>query len=84
MSARGYRSPPFLARCSTLRSGRGRTSSNASRAAFERDRLRHEELKLLGIEMVRVTRPRFQQEPDAVLANLAALLDRRRRELNAA
>ncbi|HEU4462786.1 MAG TPA: type IV toxin-antitoxin system AbiEi family antitoxin domain-containing protein, partial [Solirubrobacterales bacterium] len=56
--------------------------THGTRAAFERDRLRHEELKLLGIEMVRVTRPRFLQEPDAVLANLAALLDRRRRELN--
>ncbi len=57
--------------------------THGSRAAFERDRLRQEELKLLGIEMIRVTRPRFQCEPDAVLANLAALLARRRRELNA-
>ncbi|HEY5941988.1 MAG TPA: type IV toxin-antitoxin system AbiEi family antitoxin domain-containing protein [Solirubrobacterales bacterium] len=57
--------------------------THGSRAAFERDRLRQEELKLLGIEMIRVTRPRFQCEPDAVLGNLAALLARRRRELNA-
>lgn len=58
--------------------------THGTRAAFERDRLRQEELKLLGIEMIRVTRPRFLREPDAVIANLAALLDRRRRELNAA
>lgn len=57
--------------------------THGTRAAFERDRLRHEELKLLGIEMIRVTRPRLLCEPDAVLANLAALLERRRRELNA-
>jgi very-short-patch-repair endonuclease len=57
--------------------------THGSRAAFERDRLRQEELKLLGIEMISVTRPRFRKEPDAVIANLAALLDRRRRELNA-
>ena len=55
--------------------------THGSRAAFERDRLRHEELKLLGIEMIRVTRPRLQQEPDAVIRNLATLLQRRRREL---
>lgn len=57
--------------------------THGSRAAFERDRLRHEELKLLGIEMIRITRPRLQREPEAVLGNLAALLDRRRRELGA-
>jgi very-short-patch-repair endonuclease len=57
--------------------------THGTRAAFERDRLRHEELKLAGIEMIRITRPRLLREPDALLANLAALLDRRRRELNA-
>jgi very-short-patch-repair endonuclease len=56
--------------------------THGTRAAFDRDRLRQEELKLLGIETIRITRPRFLQEPDAVIANLAALLDRRRRELN--
>lgn len=56
--------------------------THGSRAAFERDRLRQEELKLLGIEMIRVTRPRLLHEPDAVMRNLAALLARRRRELN--
>jgi very-short-patch-repair endonuclease len=55
--------------------------THGSRAAFERDRVRQEELKLLGIEMIRVTRPRLQREPEAVIRNLAALLERRRREL---
>jgi very-short-patch-repair endonuclease len=57
--------------------------THGSRAAFERDRLRQEQLKLLGVEMIRITRPRLQREPDAVLTNLSALLTRRRRELNA-
>jgi len=57
--------------------------THGSRAAFERDRLRQEELKLVGIEMIRVTRPRLLREPNAVIANLTILLDRRRRELNA-
>jgi hypothetical protein len=58
--------------------------THGSRAAFERDRLRQEELKLLGIEMIRVTKPRLDAEPDAVLRNLATLLKRRRRELGLA
>ena len=58
--------------------------THGSRAAFERDRLRQEELKLLGIEMIRITKPRLDREPEAVIRNLAALLERRRRELHAA
>lgn len=54
--------------------------THGSRAAFERDRLRQEELKLIGVEMIRVTRPRLQREPEAVIRNLATLLERRRRE----
>lgn len=57
--------------------------THGSRAAFERDRLRQEELKLLGIEMIRVTKPRLDREPEAVIRNLATLLKRRRRELHA-
>lgn len=57
--------------------------THGTRAAFERDHLRQEELKLIGIEMIRVTRPRLEREPEAVIRNLAALLDRRRRELDA-
>jgi hypothetical protein len=58
--------------------------THGTRAAFERDRLRHEELKLVGIEMIRVTKPRLDDEPDVVLRNLATLLKRRRRELGLA
>jgi len=58
--------------------------THGSRAAFERDRLRHEELKLVGIEMIRITKPRLNAEPDVVLRNLSTLLERRRRELGLA
>jgi very-short-patch-repair endonuclease len=58
--------------------------THGTRAAFERDRLRQEELKLIGIEMIRVTKPRLDSEPEAVLRNLAALLERRHHELRAA
>jgi very-short-patch-repair endonuclease len=58
--------------------------THGSRAAFERDRLRQEELKLAGIEMIRVTLPRFRCEPETIIRNLATLLARRRRELHAA
>lgn len=58
--------------------------THGTRAAFERDHLRQEELKLLGIEMIRITRPRFQREPEAVMRNLATFLQRRRAELHRA
>jgi hypothetical protein len=58
--------------------------THGSRAAFERDRRRQEELKLLGIEMIRVTRPRLDREPRQVIQNLAVLLERRRLELGLA
>lgn len=54
--------------------------THGSRAAFERDRLRHEDLKLAGIEMIRVTGPRLDREPNEVAERVAVLLDRRRRE----
>jgi len=56
--------------------------THGSRAAFERDRVRQEELKLLGIEMISFTRPRLQRDPDDALRNLARLLERRRAELD--
>jgi very-short-patch-repair endonuclease len=56
--------------------------THGSRAAFERDRRRQEELKLLGIEMIRITAPRLKREPEAVLRNLATLLKRRRPEVH--
>ena len=58
--------------------------THGGRAAFERDRRRQEELKLLGVEMIRITKPRLEREPEAVIRNLAALLERRRAELGLA
>lgn len=55
--------------------------THGSRAAFERDRLRQEELKLIGVEMIRVTGPRLKREPKVVAERVAALLKHRRREL---
>lgn len=55
--------------------------THGTRAAFERDRRRQEELKLLGIEMIRVTAPRLRREPRTVIGNLKTLLERRRHEL---
>jgi predicted transcriptional regulator of viral defense system len=55
--------------------------THGSHAAFERDRLRQDELLLIGIEMIRVTGPRLKREPQATIARVAAHLERRRREL---
>jgi hypothetical protein len=49
--------------------------------AFEADRVRQESLKLVGIEMVRVTGTRIDREPSAVAKRLRRLLTRRRRDL---
>jgi very-short-patch-repair endonuclease len=54
---------------------------HGGRVAFERDRLRQEELKLAGIETVRITGGRLDREPEAVIERLASLLSGRRREL---
>jgi predicted transcriptional regulator of viral defense system len=56
--------------------------THGSHAAFERDRLRQEDLKLKGVEMIRVTGPRLDREPQAIVARVAAHLERRRRELS--
>jgi hypothetical protein len=53
-------------------------ATHGTHAAFERDRLREEEILLLGIEMMRVTDVRFAREPEAVLARVARLLSERR------
>jgi len=50
-------------------------------AAFERDRRRQEDLKLAGIEMVRITGMRFEREPGAVANRIRRLLAQRRRQL---
>jgi very-short-patch-repair endonuclease len=49
--------------------------------AFERDRVRQSDLLLHGIQMIRITDVRLEQEPKAVIADVAAHLERRRREL---
>lgn len=55
--------------------------THGSHAAFERDRLRQDDLLLHGIEMIRVTGPRLKREPRAVIERVAAHLERRRREI---
>jgi very-short-patch-repair endonuclease len=53
--------------------------THGSRAAFERDRIRQEDLLLLGIGMTRVTGSRLKREPERVIARVEALLRQRRR-----
>jgi hypothetical protein len=53
-------------------------ATHGTNAAFERDRLRDEDLMLAGIEMIRVTDVRFYREPKAALNRVATLLARRR------
>jgi predicted transcriptional regulator of viral defense system len=55
--------------------------THGSRAAFERDRMRDDDLLLHGIEMIRVTGVRLRREPEATIARVAAHLERRRRDL---
>ncbi len=55
--------------------------THRTRAAFERDPLRIEDLKLAGIDAIRITARRIEQEPDQVAQRLRALLERRRRAL---
>ncbi len=57
---------------------------HGTREAFERDRLRQEELKLAGIEMVSLTARRVEREPTTVVDRLATLLKRRRAEVGKA
>lgn len=51
---------------------------HGGRRAFESDRLRQEDLKLAGIEMVRITGARLDREPSAVTRRLRRLLAMRR------
>lgn len=53
--------------------------THGTRAAFERDRLRQEDLLLVGIGMTRVTGPRLEREPDEVIRRVARLLEQRSR-----
>jgi very-short-patch-repair endonuclease len=52
--------------------------THGTRGAFERDRLRQEDLKLAGIEMTRVTGRRLEREPQQVVERIARLLEQRR------
>jgi very-short-patch-repair endonuclease len=54
--------------------------THGSRAAFESDRLRQEDLKLIGVELIRVTGTRLDREPEQVIDRLRTLLARRRAE----
>lgn len=49
--------------------------------SFEEDRRRDEDLKLAGIELSRVTGPRFERETQQVMKRVARLLDQRREQL---
>jgi very-short-patch-repair endonuclease len=55
--------------------------THRTRAAFERDPLRLEDLKLAGIDAIRITARRIEREPGRVGKRLAVLLERRRRDL---
>ena len=48
--------------------------THGTREAFERDRLRQEDLLLEDIRMTRVTGPRLAREPERVIARVARLL----------
>lgn len=52
--------------------------THGTRAAFERDRLRQEELLLAGVEVDRITGPRLEREPRRVIERLQTLLAQRR------
>lgn len=51
--------------------------THGTRAAFERDRKRQEDLLLAGIAVTRVTGPRLEREPDEVIRRVARLLEQR-------
>lgn len=48
---------------------------------FEEDRCRDEDLKLAGVELIRVTGRRLEREPRQVVERIGRLLDQRRRQL---
>jgi hypothetical protein len=52
--------------------------THGTRAAFERDPIRIEDLKLAGIDAIRVTARRIEREPDQVAVRLKTLLATRR------
>lgn len=52
--------------------------THGTHMAFERDRIRGEELLAIGIEMIRITGPRLDREPEEVMRRLGRHLERRR------
>jgi hypothetical protein len=54
---------------------------HGSREAFESDRLRQEEMKLAGIDCIRISARRIETEPQQVAKRIRALLAQRRTEL---
>jgi predicted transcriptional regulator of viral defense system len=52
--------------------------AHGSREAFEEDRLRQENLKLAGIDCIRISARRLEREPEEVARRLRTLLSRRR------
>lgn len=55
--------------------------THGDRRAFENDRLRQEDLKLAGIDSIRIAASRIEREPEAVARRLKLLLSQRRAEL---
>ncbi|HEV2789975.1 MAG TPA: type IV toxin-antitoxin system AbiEi family antitoxin domain-containing protein, partial [Solirubrobacterales bacterium] len=51
--------------------------THGTRAAFERDRKRQEDLLLSGMAMTRVTGPRLEREPEEVINRIRRLLEQR-------
>lgn len=51
--------------------------THGTRAAFERDRRRQEDLLLVGIQVIRVTGPRLEREPEEVIRRVARFLSAR-------
>jgi hypothetical protein len=49
--------------------------THGTHLAFERDRVRDEELKLIGVEMIRVTGSRLKREPEVVIERLGRFLN---------
>lgn len=55
--------------------------THGTHVSFERDRQRQDDLLALGIEMIRLTGPRLEREPRAVMRRVGGHLERRRGEL---
>jgi hypothetical protein len=56
-------------------------ATHGAHEPFEEDRRRDEDLKLAGVELIRVTGRRFEREPRQVMERVALLLDQRRSQL---